>query len=412
MQQEGASSMHHPQADNMKTWNELLEGYCNDRLTPDELEAFLQEADAHQEEFAGAIHAMLVAGKMPQAGDEPLRERLWQQVLAKVRLADETGIPVRSIRWYRKTWFRVAAMVFFTGSLVAMIWLMNPTPSRKNATSGTSMAVQDAAPAHEGAILTLADGKSILLDSLPDGVIAVEGNTKVTIVNGQLAYEGSHAKNDEVSFNTMSTPKGRIYHLQLPDGTKAWLNAASSITYPTAFPGSERKVSITGEVYFEVASNARKPFLVSVGDRATVEVLGTHFNVNGYADEPVISTTLLEGSVRVMNGNNVVLKPGEMATISNAPTLSPLPIKIQNADPEAVMAWKNERFYFDNTDIPTIMRQLARWYDVEIVYEGAIPGGHFNGKPSRLLPASQMLTLIGYSGVNCRIEGKKIIVME
>ncbi|QEC43126.1 FecR family protein [Pseudobacter ginsenosidimutans] len=391
----------------MKNWQELLDGYLNNNLTSAELEMFLQQADDHSDSIAGTIGELLASGELQGEGDPLLRNKLLEQLLEKIDQPVEP--PVRKISFLRKPWVRAAAVVLLTASLVALTWFLKDR-SEENIPADRPAIVQDAAPAREGAILTLADGRSLLLDSLPNGIVTTDGNTKIELENGQISYSHEKDTAGTVRFNTMQTPRGRTFHIQLPDGTMAWLNAASSITYPVQFKGKERNVSVQGEVYFEVAKNASMPFRVTVNDRTTVEVLGTHFNVNAYADEPLISTTLLEGSVRVVSGNSVILKPGEVASQSNSGAASV--IRVQPADTDAVMAWKNNRFHFNHTDIPTIMRQLARWYDVDIVYEGAVPTGHFNGKPSRNLSASQVLTLLQHIGVNCRIEGKKIIVAE
>ena len=391
----------------MKNWQELLEGYLNNRLTPAELDMFLQQSDDHGESIAGAIDQLMVSGAFSGEGDPSLRRKLLDQLLEKIDRPVET--PVRKITFLRRPWVRAAAVVLLTGSLIAITLFLN-NRSEKNTPADKPAIVQDAAPAREGAILTLADGKTILLDSLPNGTITTDGKTKIALRNGQLSYSHEKDTAGAIRFNTMRTPRGRTFHIQLPDGTLAWLNAASSITYPVAFTGKERRVSVQGEVYFEVAKNASMPFHVTVNDRTTVEVLGTHFNVNAYADELIISTTLLEGSVKVNGKNSVILKTGEIASLSSSGTASV--VTVRAADTDAVMAWRNNRFHFNHTDVPTIMKQLARWYDVDIVYEGAVPSGHFNGKPSRNLSASQVLTLLQHIGVNCRIEGKKIIVAE
>ncbi|MBS1566431.1 MAG: DUF4974 domain-containing protein, partial [Bacteroidetes bacterium] len=185
------------------------------------------------------------------------------------------------------------------------------------------------------------------------------------------------------------------------------------IRYPTAFTGHERRVEIRGEAYFEIAGNTAMPFRVAVlksdGAGEEIEVLGTHFNINAYDDEPSMATTLLEGAVKVHKGDKVqLLKPGQQA-LTEAGTGIRL---LENADTEAAVAWKDGRFYFNGADIQTIMRQVARWYDVSVVYEGNIPSGHYKGRPARNLGLSEMLRVVSYSGVHCRIEGKKIIVQE
>ena len=403
----------------MKHWEELLEGYLNNRLTPAELEAFLQQAGDRSEVISTTIQQLLVSGELSREDDGAIRNQLLDQLMQKIDQPIETSIQqhqrydgeVRRIPFLRRGWVRAAAVVLLTGSLLALTWFLN-SRQQKTMTPEVIAGVQDVPPGREGAILTLSDGKTILLDSLSNGVITTEDHTPITLADGQLSYGAGKDSMSSVRYNTMQTPRGRTFQVKLPDGTQAWLNAYSSITYPTVFNGNERKVAIQGEVYFEVAKNPAKPFRVTVYDHSTIEVLGTHFNVNAYADEPVTTTTLLEGSVRMTSGNAVILKPGEMATLPNTSKSSSSNIKVQTADTNAVMAWKNNRFHFNHADVPTIMRQLARWYDLDIEYEGAIPSGHFNLKPSRNLSASQIQTLLKHIGVNCRIEGRKIIVTE
>jgi ferric-dicitrate binding protein FerR (iron transport regulator) len=205
----------------------------------------------------------------------------------------------------------------------------------------------------------------------------------------------------------MSTPKGRQYSLLLGDGSKVWLNAASSIKFPTAFTGSTRVVEITGEAYFEVAHDAAKPFIVSVNDMQ-VEVLGTHFNINSYSDEPEIKTTLLEGKVRVTRGGSIgILKPGQQASVNSANEL-----KIEDADVDAVMAWKTGVFDFRSLELPEIMRQIARWYDLDVKYEGEPGHEKFSGIVSRKSNVSQVLKIMESAGVKFRINNKEITVLK
>jgi ferric-dicitrate binding protein FerR (iron transport regulator) len=275
-------------------------------------------------------------------------------------------------------------------------------------------------------MLTLADGRTITLDDVQNGILTKEGNTAVSKKDGIVMYHspaGDAQPAAIISYNTLTTPRGGQYQLVLPDGSKVWLNAASSIKYPTAFTGNERKVEVTGEGYFEVAKNASMPFHVQVNNM-DVEVLGTHFNINGYSDEPSIRTTLLEGSVKVrqwsmVNGqlkteNEALLKPGEQAALAG--THSPLtthhsPLTIDHSpNTEEVMAWKNGLFQFQDASIESIMRQVARWYDVQIEYKGKI-NNEFIGKIPRHVPVSSVLNILESTGwVHFTIVGKKIIV--
>ncbi|NCI46467.1 FecR family protein [Sediminibacterium soli] len=266
-------------------------------------------------------------------------------------------------------------------------------------------ASQDVAPGTTGAVLTLANGKKILLDSLHNGNIASQGQASITKENNGIAY---HAANGQtaVEFNTLSTPRARQFQLSLPDGTKVWLNAASSITYPTAFTGQERTVTVTGETYFEVTPNKKLPFFVRYRDKK-VEVLGTHFNVNAYDEENESRVTLLEGAVTVHNGNDIgQLVPGQQAVMGKTSG-----IHVRDAvDVDQVMAWKNGQFDFRDTDLKTLMRQLMRWYDVDVSYQQGVPERFFTADVSRDKNLSSVLKILELNKIHFKIEDKKIIV--
>lgn len=303
------------------------------------------------------------------------------------------------IRFLRK-WPLVAASIALVLGIGAYLWMS----SKK--TSGPATAAVDIQPGKEGAILTLADGSTVLLDTIQNGVISLQGGATAKVVNGTLFYEGS---GNEVVYNIMSIPKGRQFHITLPDGTQVWLNSASSIRYPTAFIGDERRVEITGEAYFEVARNKKKPFRVSVNNKAELEVLGTHFNVNAYDDEQNIAATLLEGSVAVASSDHsVVLKPGQQAQVTKDMKND---INVANADVDKVMAWKNGLFNFEDASLEQVMRQLSRWYDIEVIYEKGIPEIYFVGEMGRNMPLIDVLASLETTGVRFRLEGRKLIVL-
>jgi ferric-dicitrate binding protein FerR (iron transport regulator) len=278
--------------------------------------------------------------------------------------------------------------------------------------------LNDIEPGHSGAVLTLSNGKKIILDSAENGLLASQGKSDVVKVDGQLVYKTQNNSANEVLYNTMTTAKGRQYQLVLADGSKVWLNAASSITYPTTFNKEERKVEITGEAYFEINKVFKKsdlkervPFIVIINsvseDKRQVQVLGTHFNVMAYDDEPAAKTTLLEGSVKVLNdGKSVTIRPGEQAVLSNEK------VSVTTTDVNEEIAWKNGMFSFNNATIEKIMRQVERWYDVDIVYNGAKPKGHYRGEVPMNVNASEMLKVLAVSGIHFKIDGKKIIVMN
>ena len=271
----------------------------------------------------------------------------------------------------------------------------------------TSIYKNDIAPGGVKATLTLADGSKITLDGAKNGALAQETGITITkTADGQLIYKVSDSKSkNTTAFNTIATPKGGQYQVRLPDGTEVWLNAASSLKFPVSFSNSkQRKVELDGEAYFEVAHHQKQPFIVKTS-RQEVEVLGTHFDVNSYPDEPVSKTTLLEGSVR-LNGATM-LKPGQQG-ISEGNSLN-----VKHVDVEEELDWKNKQFILNNEDLQKVMRRLARWYDVDVLYEGEPADIQFVGVVSSTRNISGVLKLMERTGkVHFKIEGKKITVLK
>lgn len=317
--------------------------------------------------------------------------------------------PKRKMRQLYR-WAAAAALVMGIGAGIYFF----KSPARNIAQLQPNQELpNDIAPGSARAILTLGDGTQLTLDNkASNGQLATrEGIVINKNADGQIVYTSQtghqpaafHAKE-----NVISTPRGGIYAIVLPDGTKVWLNAASALKFPTFFSGSDRTVALTGEAYFEVAQNAEQPFRVICG-KETIEVLGTHFNISNYSDETTITTTLLEGSIRVKAGQqSQVLQPGQQSVINTADDVNNQKLTAANTD--EVMAWKNGMFYFNNADISTIMRQVARWYDVEVEFQGPLPADEFKGKISRDVNASQVLQILALSGINFKIEGRKIIL--
>ncbi|MBC7628143.1 FecR family protein [Ferruginibacter sp.] len=283
--------------------------------------------------------------------------------------------------------------------------------AKEDSSSSVGLTTEKSAkilPGGHHAVLTTSDGKAIILDSMPNGLLTQQGNTDVKKLGGLLEYKApaSFIRDTVISYNTVSTPRGGQYQIVLSDGSKVWLNAASSIRFPTAFSGSLREVELTGEAYFEVAKNKEKPFQVKVRDMK-IAVLGTHFNVKAYEDEAETKTSLLEGSVKIIQGKEVgLLKPGQQAVIN----FKDDKVKIATADMVEVIAWKNGLFRFEGANIETIMREIGRWYDVEIVYAGKVPMRRFEGKINRNAGLSEVLRILELSNVKFSIAGKKIIV--
>ena len=318
-------------------------------------------------------------------------------------LTDELPATTKVARMHplKRYWWAAAAAVLLAASGTWL--LLQPKPGQQIA------AVYDKAPGTDKAVLTLADGTVVSLDSMGRQQL-VQGNTAVQQQGGMLQYTAD-GRAAGAGFNTLTTPRGGQFRVVLPDGTAVWLNAATSLRYPTAFNREDRVVTLRGEAYFEVAKNSRQPFRVMIDDRAVVEVLGTNFNIHAYSDESPISTTLLDGKVVMKTGDDpdrrVVLNPLQQAVADNGKVELNRTVNI-----DQVMAWKNGMFNFDGLDLQQVLKQIARWYDVEIVFEGKIPTRKFGGELQRDLSLQQVLRILEKMDVKCRIEnGNKLIVM-
>jgi ferric-dicitrate binding protein FerR (iron transport regulator) len=317
------------------------------------------------------------------------------------------AIPIKKGRTVFSFWVRIAAAVilFLAG---AIYWISSKKYPAETKVTAMTPASSPIRPGGNRAVLVTSDGSTIVLDSVQNGTISQQGNAKINKQAGLLVYDISAFAKPGIPavYNTLSTPKGGQYQVVLSDGSKVWLNAASSLHFPTAFTDSQRLVELTGEGYFEVAKNREKPFLVKVGD-VQIKVLGTHFNVNAYEDESAVKTSLLEGSVKITKGRaDAVLKPGEQAVANNKDAR----LEIGKADMDAVMAWKNGLFQFEGADITTIMKEIGRWYNVEIVYAANVPIRQFEGKISRSAQLFEVLRILELSNVKFTVVGNKIIV--
>ena len=364
------------------------------------------------EELRQLMEALFLADAADAAaapGNPPEAERLLALIHAKIQPESARG-RLFSLSGGGRRKLAVAALVLLiTGKAVLFLLPISPAKKKPMGPGQPASYAHDLPPGRNNAILTLADGHSITLDSAANGRLAQQGNTKVIKLNGQIAYRNTgNTRGDEaILFNTISTARGNQYQLTLSDGTKVWLNAASSLRFPTTFKGKERRVEVTGEAYFEIAKNPSMPFKVQAGS-GEIDVLGTHFNVNAYADEPSVKTTLLEGAVAVKKATALqMLAPGQQAEFSpqGAITLS------DNVDVARETAWKDGFFWFNNTDIHMLMRQVSRWYDVEVEFSGNITDDGFTGKVSRNVPLSKLLDVLEQYEIHFKIEGKKIIVL-
>lgn len=366
-------------------------------LSVPEREALL--ASLQQDDQENGWRQIFLEISNEQPGDMSYAAEDWESVIRDILAT--SAVKKIGRRW----WTYVAAAIIIAALGIGLYQYTHQKPVQPAV--ATIPPKNDALPGGNKAILKLANGRNIVLDSAANGSLAVQGNANVVkLANGRLAYQNRQNAQREPVYNTVSTPRGGQYNLTLSDGTQVWLNAASSITFPTDFTGDRREVTVTGEAYFEVAGNNTKPFHV-LYDHTDIQVLGTHFNVNTYEDEAFARTTLLEGRVRVVSGGQqILLLPGQQAAQAADGQLS----KNTKVDLEQVMAWKNGLFNFDGADLQQVLRQLGRWYDVDVVYEGNVPERRFGGEIPRDLNLSQVLKVLQKVEVKFRIDGKKLIV--
>jgi len=369
-----------------------LDGQCSMAET-EELYAWLQSSSSHrsllttmQREFEQAMNNR---HEIPAELSDRIEKRLLEEITRN------KIVKINRWRWVAAA----AAIILLIGGIYFLRTTTSPeiTPIALNTTT-------DVAPGTNKAILTLANGDVVTLDSAGNKVIT-QGKTVVRQKNGQLQYAAQNS-GEAVVYNTLTVPRGGQFNIVLPDGSHVWLNAASSLKYPTAFNGTQRKVEIQGQGYFEVAKNTKQPFLVKVNNME-VQVLGTSFDIMAYNDEKSVNTTLVEGAVNVHLGNITQrLLPGQQAVL-NPVTGS---ITVHPADVEQVIAWKTGFFEFDNAPLSDIMRQLSRWYDIDINYNQVNDSRLFGGRISRSLPLSDILHMLEANGPKFLLSGRKLIV--
>ena len=406
----------------------LIQQYLSGQLTEvqgQELLAFVNSSD--QSDVLAVLKELMQEESHKAV---PLDSEVLRASLRKVLQVDKglpLVVPVRRLAG-RPAWWAAAAVFVVLGASSYFMFFNKTGQAIATAQAQAGRFKNDVGPGSNKAILTLSSGQQIILDSAANGVLARQGNAQVQkSANGQLSYSIVTERPTAVLYNTLTTPRGGVYQLVLPDGSKVWLNSESSIKYPVFFTGQKREVEIIGEAYFEVFKDASKPFIVSIPGKEEVEVLGTSFNVNAYTNESDIKTTLLEGSVKIkeeslvgLNTNkgklSMILTPGQQSQLvvgenTNNGSVTKGQLKLlTGVDLEAVVAWKNGLFSFNHTDLQTVMRQLARWYDVDVVYEGDIQPRHFGGKMERDLNLSEVLAILKETNVHFSIEGKKLIV--
>lgn len=369
-----------------------LDGQCSMAET-EELYAWLQSSSSHrsllvtmQREFEQAMNNR---HEIPAELSDRIEKRLLEEITHhKV---------VRITRW---RWAAAAAVILLLGS----IYFIRTTPSHNITSIVKNTTTTDVAPGTNKAILTLANGDVVTLDSAGNKVIT-QGKTVVRQKNGQLQYAAQNT-GEAIVYNTLTVPRGGQFNIVLPDGSHVWLNAASSLKYPTTFNGTRRMVEIQGQGYFEVAKNTKQPFLVKVNNME-VQVLGTSFDVMAYVDEKSVNTTLVEGAVNVHQGSiSQRLLPGQQAVLDPVTGA----ITVHPADVDQVIAWKTGFFEFDNASLSDIMRQLSRWYDIDVNYSQADNSRLFGGRISRNLPLSDILHMLEANGPKFLLSGRKLIV--
>lgn len=360
-------------------------------------------------------------------GDDPSLHvdatKIFEAIIGKEKRLRQ-GLHQRSIhpRRTRWNWVAAAALILICGSSYFFLQQTHQTQSSPSA----AITIPDIkAPQSNRAVIKLANGQLVYLDSTRVGMLAVQGDTKIDKVeDGEINYSNLDSKNrpesSEIEYNTLTNPRGsKVIAITLSDGSRVWLNAGSSLTYPVAFSGHERKVTMSGEAYFEVEHDNKRPFRVKVGNEE-IEDLGTSFNVSAYTDEPALRTTLLEGAIKLslINENPasptkrkfIFLKPGEQAMLNNSSSVQPK-IEVKKLDDlKAVIAWKSGRFHFNSEDIASVMRQAARWYDVDVIYKGYVKGT-ISGGVARTKNISQLLKILELTGkVHFTLEGRKVTV--
>lgn len=384
----------------------LIERYIAGDCTEDELQTLKNLLD--QPGYIGLLEDIMDQQLEESQAHEIVQpetiSRIQENISAQIA-AETSAIPEKGRLYPFRKWAAAAAIVALF-SILAVYFLRSTNTGINTQQLASDPSIIEAGK--DGAVLTLVDGSTVVLDSMGNGLVTTQNGTKVLLRNGQLIYDGNDVEIPIVGYNSMSTPKGRQFKLVLPDGTRVWLNAASSIRYPVVFSEDDRKVEITGEAYFEVARDVKKPFIVSTHDGTEVEVLGTQFNINSYDNEESINTTLLEGSVRVTNKHRkIVLTPGQQAQSSNAG----LTLK-KNVNVAQVMAWKNGQFDFNNASLREVMRQLERWYNIEVEYAPGVKNYEFVGKMDRGLSLQEVLKGLELSEVRFEITSERKIIVK
>ncbi|WP_341837603.1 FecR domain-containing protein [Chitinophaga pollutisoli] len=342
--------------------------------------------EALEERLAGSYHFPETAG------------RVKSNLMRQIRESGETRLRPVSIRRRLRAWVAAAAAIL----AIALAWYLYEKPA-----APPEQANAQPAPGSNKAVLVLADGSTVQLDSTSGRQIS-QGQTAIQQQNGSLQYTATRGSGAQ-GFNTLRTPRGGQFQVTLHDGTRVWLNSASSLKYPVVFNNTERTVELVGQGYFEIAADTEKPFKVKINQATEVQVLGTSFDVMAYPDEQAVKTTLLQGAVRVMHkASTQTLRPGQQAVMEP----DSREIAVHETDVSRVTDWKNGLFIFNNTDLPAILREVARWYDVDIIYQAPPNKNLYGGGLSRKMALADVLLFLEEGGANhFKIEGRKVIVL-
>lgn len=381
----------------------LYHKYVADTLSPEEWQEWrrLFANEDYAQLFARLVGETATIDFHVAAGDLGDPETIFRAIIE-----NKPGkiLSAGSIRSMRNTWFKYAAILVLVLTGAISYWYYS-----SNADTGKTKYVSNhssAAGAADEPVLILADGTKIRLDSMAQGLLVNESGAAIhKTATGAISYSSLSTASGSLAMNTIRTPKGRQYQVSLPDGSKVWLNAFTSIRFPAVFPADKRVVEIIGEAYFEIVPDKMRPFRVELGSGKSVQVLGTAFNVNNYADEPYYTTTLLEGSVKITSERNaLVLKSGQTVSISESCQVVP------GIDPQEQIAWKAGVFNLRGTDTRALLRQISRWYNVEVHYKNDTPRKVFEGKMGRDLSLSQIRKILNDFGIPNSLQGNKLII--
>lgn len=391
---------------NQKRFKALFEQYLNDSLPAEDLSE-LQEAIQGEHNQIIFDDLLKNAFKEPAFAemDDEARQTVLSAINSRIRQGDPELRNIDKKRRIHYRWLAGVAALLFLGLGAGWFFLRNNDKGQKENTYTHNIK-----PGSNKATLTLANGKKLILADSLQGELATEAGVKITKTKqGQIVYTVASGEDNgkrALQYNILTTKRSEQFQVILPDGSHVWLDAASSLKYPVAFSGNERKVELTGQGYFEVSHNAAMPFIVKT-DKTEVQVLGTHFNISAYDDDRETKTTLLEGSVRIKARQaNTILKPGEQAALNDKGQLS----VNKNVDVEMETAWKNGLFEFKKSGIEEVMLKASRWYDINVKYEGKVPKRVLNGRMSRAADISELLGILQFGGIKYRIEGKNVII--